>query len=305
MKNLFALALLLFAACSRAPRPPAFPAPEKTPSLQALVSTDKPRIGDPLDVHIRVNADTAPLLPPWEDLLHPELRLLSQDKQDGVTHLRVGVYSVTNITLFAEAKTRSLDEPPLDLGLPFLTLDVQSVLTEENPVPKFGNDALPDFRGPEALRRYRRNLLISILVFVALAALIAYISWRASRRPKPPPPPPDFARIALRAMDALRLTDVWLQPDPDASAVRLSSILRDYIERRFRIHAPELTTDEFLLAAAAHHPWPDDDQLRLEGFFRAVDRIKFAAERPGRKTLDDLMRAAEAFVRGTPSGGPA
>ncbi|MCC5849547.1 MAG: hypothetical protein JJU29_15810, partial [Verrucomicrobia bacterium] len=107
---------------------------------------------------------------------------------------------------------------------------------------------------------------------------------------------PKWDHIALRKMRELRHSPLWESGDADGSAVALSAILREYIENRFKIHAPELTTEEFLQEAAERQPWSDEDQTELIGFFTAVDRIKFAAERPGREALDALMQAAERFV---------
>ena len=310
---LLIIPVLLLTACGRRTEL-LFPEPDSLPALQAQVSTDTPRVGDIIDVSIRITAEDRLVLPPWSELLHEEVHLLdhrtpaaTQD-EDGLWRqqaaLRVALYTVTDATLFAEDSLTTRNDPPQTLALPFIALTVEA-LTGEQDEPGLGNMELMDFRGPEALRRARRNRWLSLLGFLTVIALILWIRHRINQRVAPPPPPPQWDKIALRKMDALKTSDIWARADADASAVALSGILREYIEGRFDIHAPDLTTEEFLLEASERQPWSDSEQAELEGFFRAVDRIKFAAERPGAEALIALMQAAERFVRITGEGGPA
>jgi hypothetical protein len=298
---------LLLTACTRQPEP-LFPEPDSLPAIQARVSNDIPRIGEVIDVNLRVTAEERVVLPAWSELLHNDIHILDQHSpsstqtEDGLwqqsAHLRIALYRVTDITLFAEDRVDTLGDPPQTLNLPFISITVEA-LTDEDATPVLGNMDLMDFRGPEALRRARRNRWLSLLGLLAVIALILWIRHRVNQRPAPPPPPPQWDKIALRQMEELRGRDIWVQADADASAVALSQILREYIEGRFDIHAPDLTTEEFLLEASDRQPWSDTEQTELEGFFRAVDRIKFAAERPGAEALNALMQAAERFVRVT------
>lgn len=77
--------------------------------------------------------------------------------------------------------------------------------------------------------------------------------------------------------------------DADAWFVELSSLGRDYIERRFEIRAPELTTEEFLQYLTAH-PGAFDERHRgyLEAFLAICDRVKFAGVRP---TVDESIHS--------------
>lgn len=309
MNRLFLLAAcLLLAACGPDPRK-ALPDPGATPSLQARVSTPSPRVGEVVAVDIRLDAENRLVLPPWENLLDPAVELLDERSEEEITEaeswrrdvqLDVALYAVTNVALFAEAEVDTLSEPARTLDLPFISLEVDPVLTDEGDAdPKLGNLDLPDFRGPEALARRRRNLIITLVVAALLLAFAAAAVWNWRNRSKPPPPPPVWHRIALREMEELRRRDIWLEPDVDASAVALANILRRYIEGRFHIHAPELTTEEFLAQVQDRSPWPEEEQTGLREFFEATDRIKFAGERPDRERLDLLMASAERFVDNT------
>lgn len=302
------LFLLLLGAGCRRPTESPFPPPDQLPALQARLSADTARIGDVLDLTLRISAESPLLLPDPLDWLDPRVRILERvsletpPAESGWIEerlLRVAVYEIADLELFAAESIETLDDPPQTLPLPFLSLSIEPLTGEDDTVPNFGNLDLMDFRGSEALRRARRNLLLSLIGALVLIAFLVMVWRRSGLQPPLPPPPPRWDQIALRRMAELRQKDIWISGDADASAVALSAILREFIEGRFHIHAPDLTTEEFLQEAAARQPWPDEDQQELTAFFTAVDRIKFAAERPGPEALQALMQAAERFVRVT------
>lgn len=314
MKRWLFLTLMLFlAACRQQEETPTFESPESLPAIQVQVSNEEPLVGEVVDVQLRVSAKERLALPPVDDWLDPSIELLNSESTvlESVNgwrrdhHLQVTLFQVTNVTLFAEAKVSSLDEEPVEIELPFQSLSVQSVLEDENASPMFGREDLPDFRGPEAIRRYRRNLWISLGVLLTLLIVGAVIAWRIARRPKPVPPPIPPHLVATRAMETLRESDIWHKPDVDACAVELSFILRRYIEDRFDIQAPEQTTEEFLETVEQSAPWSETEQAGLSRFFSVADQIKYAAARPEREVLEDLLSAVRSFVDATAESRPA
>jgi hypothetical protein len=78
--------------------------------------------------------------------------------------------------------------------------------------------------------------------------------------------------------------------------IRLSDIVRQYIERRFRIHAPKQTTREFLALARDHSRLA---KYRHEAgqCLQAADMVKFARFRPDRGQSDEALENARQFVR--------
>jgi hypothetical protein len=85
--------------------------------------------------------------------------------------------------------------------------------------------------------------------------------------------------------------------DADAWFVELSAIVRSYLERRYVIRAPELTTEEFLLVAAGR--LSAEHKSLLEAFLERCDRVKFAGYRPDSEESLASLRAARAFVEDT------
>ena len=58
--------------------------------------------------------------------------------------------------------------------------------------------------------------------------------------------------------------------------VELTMVVRRYIERRYGVRAPNLTTDEFLRAAGADPAFPQTSIAELKAFLESADLVKFA-----------------------------
>jgi hypothetical protein len=305
------LLAVLAAGCSPQSKGPDFPEPETLPAVQlAEKPPESVSFGEPVNLHLRISSTERLALPPMEDWLEKPVELISEtstelqreDRWQKDVQARVAIYAVTNTPVFVS--TPLLETP--EIILPFVSLEVTSRLDADvTPVPKFGSDELPDFRGPKALGRRTRNLWIAFGSLVLLILLAAVALWKWRTRVIPPPPPVPAHRKALASLEELEGTDIWTRPDVDAAAVALSLILRTYIENRFGIQAPDLTTEEFLLTVEKQAPWSEENQAGLKRFFTATDRIKFAGERPERDVLDELMASVREFIDQTKQEGPA
>jgi len=104
---------------------------------------------------------------------------------------------------------------------------------------------------------------------------------------------------ALRELDALEKDDLIGTGEYHAYWVRLSAIIRQYVERRFNIAAPEKTTQEFLAAARDHPEVGAEHRHVLTDFLRAADMVKFAALRPADDDCRRGLGAARDFVSDT------
>ena len=81
---------------------------------------------------------------------------------------------------------------------------------------------------------------------------------------------------------------------------RLSSILRTYVEARFGLAAPDMTSEEFLEATAESSVLPASHRDSLREFMRVSDLAKYARFEPGRAEIDSTLEAARRFVLDTP-----
>jgi hypothetical protein len=82
-------------------------------------------------------------------------------------------------------------------------------------------------------------------------------------------------------------------------AIASSTIVRRYIERRFALHAPRRSTEEFLKEARVSSKLELDHQELLGELLRQCDLIKFALGCAGRSELEKLHESAVRFVNET------
>lgn len=211
--------------------------------------------------------------------------ILETEEVYQLTSLRLGNWMVTTnpvLCTFADGNEKAQ-------ALPELTLHVQSTLSEASA------NKLSDIKGL-AKPPFRISPKVWVPLLVALLALIAgLLTLLFMKKPKaifgsePVIPPHITAHLAL---DALR-GEKWM---PEPFFVKLSLILRTYLEDRFDLNAPESTTEE--LAAKLNHDTrlTLKDQTTLREFFTQADLVKFA--RAGAE--QDVMRTAfdtiETFV---------
>ena len=87
--------------------------------------------------------------------------------------------------------------------------------------------------------------------------------------------------------------------EADGWFVELSAIVRAYVEQRYRIRAPELTTEEFLQVAVAAAGMADAQRALLVEFLERCDRVKFAGYRPDADESIATLKAARGFVEDT------
>jgi hypothetical protein len=138
----------------------------------------------------------------------------------------------------------------------------------------------------------------------ALIALLATAWWwsrrRAGRALGPPPVPADIrASAALAALAARRLPE---RGEVKVYYAELSGIVRRYLEDRFGVRAPEMTTEEFLVATSRGAALNAAHRGLLAEFLRESDLVKFARHRP---TVDAATRALEAARRFVDETRPA
>ena len=104
---------------------------------------------------------------------------------------------------------------------------------------------------------------------------------------------------AVARLDRLRRQGLPDSARLDAWYVELSDIVRRYIEERFALHAPERTTEEFLLEAGRSTGFSSAHRDLLTAFLVRCDRVKFARYSPGAGESRDALDVALRFVRET------
>ncbi len=133
------------------------------------------------------------------------------------------------------------------------------------------------------------------LLLLPAAAAIVLVLRRKKRKAPAPRPAHEIAWESFRRLVALDLIE---KGEVERFFVILSAILREYVERRFRVRAPDRTTKEFL-AEAARHPDLAGFRPELSAFLTVADRVKFARFSPDEDDIQQAFDRAKSFVAGT------
>lgn len=127
---------------------------------------------------------------------------------------------------------------------------------------------------PNWLVTYWWLILLIILVIIAGVGTWFYYQRNGRLLPKKKPALPPY-EAALQALEQLKDKKLWQNGMQDEYFVELTAILRTYLDKRFHVSAPEMTTEQFLQAAAS------DGRLtayeaELRRLLELADFVKFA-----------------------------
>jgi hypothetical protein len=281
-------------------------------AVEVSLQADRQTLGiaERLHLHLSVEApsDMTVTLPPATAKLGPFI-VLRQDPSGPLPSAphrqkwqqayileaeRTGEQTIPSLSVSFQAAAPNA--APQQLNTEPLTITVTTVLPDEADVttPK-------DIAAPVALARRGLSawVWIALSVLVALACL-AGIWWyyRRQRRQAPLPPQPAHV-LALQALERLRREELIAQQRVEEYYVRLSDILRRYVEWRFGLRAPEQTTEEFLGAVLATGGLIATHRSLLSTFLQHCDLVKFARHQPSPGDMQQVWESAKGFVEQT------
>ncbi len=143
-------------------------------------------------------------------------------------------------------------------------------------------------------------VLLSLLAAAVIAAVIVF--WRRMRR--------RVIRINAWQRARRQLDRLLQQADPATPEqvaeffVAISRIVRRYLEDRFGLRAPDLTTEEFLALAAGAHNLTREHQELLQDFLRQADLVKFAGVSASTAEIQRSSQLALRFLDETQENAP-
>ncbi|MCA9140757.1 MAG: hypothetical protein KDB00_28485 [Planctomycetales bacterium] len=140
------------------------------------------------------------------------------------------------------------------------------------------------------------------LAVVGIVATFLAARWIAAiRRVKRRRSAYDVAMSRLKhALDAPRKSVEQI----DRFYVALSYIIRQYIEDRFEMRAPELTTEEFLTSIGKSPDFSGEHQGLLRSFLKQADLVKFAGAQPSASEISQAIGKVEQFLEETRENSP-
>ena len=137
-----------------------------------------------------------------------------------------------------------------------------------------------------------------VFAAAALAAALAY--WFITHRKMAANvPQKDPWVLALERLAKLEDRNLINEGKFDIYYVDLSGILRFYIEGRYRLHAPERTTPEFMDEAVGLNLFTSDQAGFLARILRQSDRVKFAQFEPGVLEMRESLDEVRVFIEET------
>jgi hypothetical protein len=175
-----------------------------------------------------------------------------------------------------------------------IEVKVSSMLDDQ--VPDLGQ--LEEMLPPQPLEENHRYWWVWVLLLAAALLLTAFRSLRrresrvATERKRTPE---EIAREALVALLAEDLPGQGLFKD---FYVRLTGIVRVYIEGTTGLRAPEQTTEEFLREMRTRATFSAVRSIQLQEFLEAADMVKYAGQQPGSDQIELSIRRAQEFISG-------
>ncbi len=195
-----------------------------------------------------------------------------------------------------------VDSPPVRYRLPGEDLaeaphdetlvSIASLLAKEPDATDI-RDIKPPEEPPIDRRPY--YMVAAAVGALLLLGFLAYRFFRRTTRLAAAPPPRPAHEIAHEELARLRARGLPEQGAFKEYYSALTAIIRSYLEQRFRLRAPEMTTEEFLMVTARGAAALQSGHRALLGdFLGESDLVKFARHLP---TLADAERAFGAAAR--------
>jgi len=103
-------------------------------------------------------------------------------------------------------------------------------------------------------------------------------------------------QIAYEALEALKAKNLPQLEKVKQYYSELSDIARHYLENRFTVRAPEMTTEEFLYSLRESNDLTGAHKNLLKQFLNHCDLVKFAKYGPTQDEIEDSFASAKNLV---------
>ncbi|MCX6349798.1 MAG: hypothetical protein NTV79_09940 [Candidatus Aureabacteria bacterium] len=158
-----------------------------------------------------------------------------------------------------------------------------------------------DIREIKPPRELPVSYLIPVLIVLGALAVLAagVVLVRFLRRPKaetPPPPARPAHEIAYEELRRIKAEDLPARGLVQEFYVRVSNVVRHYLENRFALHSPERTTEEFLTEMATTDALSLKHQELVGDFLAHCDLVKFARYGPAPRQIENVYDSAVTLV---------
>ena len=147
-------------------------------------------------------------------------------------------------------------------------------------------------------QRHGYFFIISALILAAILSVSAVIVLKAKNTRGSPRFKPAH-EIAYEQLTALKKKGLIAQGKIMEFYIEISDIARHYIENRFNIKAPEMTTEEFFIKIKEHSQFQTGHKALLKEFLACCDLVKFAKYAPSKQEIEAAFGSTEKFIEQT------
>lgn len=272
------------------------------PEAAALSFAAEPEVGAPAPGELRFD------LPLCRSVTAASVRPGAGSVAAGVPRIETGSWKFLRRSWRVTFDLRAVRAGKVAPGTLTLTLSGDNPETVERTIPGFTAAA------PKAAPSGELELAGAIALakpppwgWIALGAGFVFVAaglavWLARRRRAPVP------TLRERMEEALRQLRAGLASGgiaPEQGYIRLTDLVRGYLEERYGIPVSTRTTPEFLAEAnGPDSPLPKAERPFLREFLEAADKVKFAALTPDAELLDGAVNSAAGLVAATSPAEP-
>jgi hypothetical protein len=140
--------------------------------------------------------------------------------------------------------------------------------------------------------------LIVIILAWLIVKLIRRLKKEKKEETKPVVSEPAHV-IAFRELSLLRDEQLWQKGETKKYYIRLTEIVRQYLENRYSVNSLEMTTSETLDALVKKGFKKNESYNRLRSVLNQADLVKFAKYRPDPVENDTVFNESWEFVEAT------
>ncbi len=282
--------------------------------LKATASLDTTAImiGDQigLNLALEVPAGSQIIWPALGDTLVPHVEIIKRGKTDStlknnalmfrrrlmITSFDSGYFNITpmkfQVRLPGSSKVDTVSTQDL-----FLQVYIPRVDTTK---------AFKAIKGPAAepytLGEILPWILLGLLLVAGVVFLIWYLRRRKKNRPlfarKSKPKLPPFEE-AIRRLEEVRLSRMWQAGKLKAYHSAITDIMREYVARRFRFDAREMTSGEIIQNLGKEPAVNKEALSKVQSAFTLADLVKFAKLKPSPLENDTSLNYCVDFVNET------
>ena len=280
-------------------------------TMQVRLWPKEPRLSDLVELEIEVGAETDVVIRPPAfgeavgDFLvrdyterSPKKRTEQSKPNRRVFHYQIepvhtGAHLIRSIAIEFVDNRQDSEQKGLSSWIESEPIEVKVTSELGDQVPSFAN--LEPMVPPQAIDASIRWWWLAGSLMI-LGVVYAYYRTRSSRIQSVAeyqPTAEEIAHLQLKKLLAENLPSQGMFKD---FYLRLTGIVRHYIEGITGLRAPEQTTEEFLREMGKQDVFSQVQSQRLKEFLEAADMVKYAGQQPDTLQIDTSTLRAKEFI---------